>query len=56
MNKTEFIKRFNNLTEPEKHAVIFYYNDILKSAVFLSTFEEYERRLLWIREAQQNVI
>lgn len=55
MTKSEFINKFKSLSPQEKKDVINYYNDILKSAIFIDTFEQAEQRLLWIREALYNV-
>lgn len=51
MNKQQFIKAYRKLSEQEKQATREYWESILKTAIFLSTYEKAEKYLLWIREA-----
>lgn len=52
MTKQQFIKKYRTLSEQDKKTVKQYHEDMLKSAIFIETFETAEKCLLWIREAE----
>lgn len=53
MTKSQFIKKYISLSQEDKNAVKEYYENVLKTAIFTSTFEVAEKTLLWIREADE---
>lgn len=53
MTKKQFIEKYKSLSPEDRQKVKTYYNDLMTSAVFVSTFETAEKHLLWIMEAEQ---
>lgn len=54
MTKAQFIKQYNKLSDSDKDKVKQFHEDMLKTAIFIDTYETAEKALLWIREAEQN--
>lgn len=53
MTKAQFKKQVRSLTKEEQKQVKHYYEELLKNAMFIGTFEEAEKCLLWIREMEE---
>lgn len=53
MGKTEFVRKYRKLSEEEKKAVKRNLMERYRQAMFPETLEWAERRLLWIRYAEQ---
>ena len=52
LTKKEFQKKYMVLSETDKAKVKEYHEGILKSAIFIDTYEIAEKCLLWIRELE----
>lgn len=53
LTKREFIKEYKKLPSEKKQEVKRYHEVKLKNAIFKDTFEQAEKCLLWIREAEE---
>lgn len=54
LTKKEFIKQYKKLTPEQKKEVKQFHEEKYKNAIFENTFEQAEKCLLWIREADEN--
>ena len=54
LTKRQFKKQFAALSQEDKNKVKQYHEDMLKSAIFIDTYEIAEKCLLWIREVEEN--
>lgn len=53
LTKKQFQKQYAALSQEDKNKVKQYHEDMLKSAIFIDTFETAEKCLLWIKEMEE---